>query len=176
MRRRMRRAAWLVAGALGLLGCQSGEKYEVAPYKAVCLGVGTGLCPLGFKEGSMDATAFTDIEGLTFHWGLIQTARISEEKVKDSPPDVPLVHYVVEDILETRRVPPEAQFDLTLSRDFISGTREGGYQLIDSTPVTCATSEVCDTLEQKLTTAALFSLVMGYPDVEGEPLIIKSFR
>jgi hypothetical protein len=68
----------------------------------------------------------------------------------------------------------DARFDLFITRDYLTGNRTSGYSLIDSTRVTCASSAVCDALEQKLGSPDKFRLDMRYPATEGDPLIIQS--
>ena len=172
--KRWKRALGLMAvGVLGLFGCQGGETYSMTPFKVECQGVGPALCLLGLHQETAEGLIFHEgIEGFTFRWGWIQTIRISEIEVKDPPADGSSIRYVVEEVIESRRVPEEAIFTLYIDREYITGTRASGYSLIDSTRVTCATSEVCDALEQKLASPARFELTMDYPAIEGDPLII----
>src|SRR5687767_10141085 len=107
-------------------------------------------------------------------WGTIQTVRVSQHEVKDPPQDGSSIRYVLEEVIEARKVPEDARFDLFITRDYLTGNRTSGYSLIDSTRVTCASSAVCDALEQKLGSPDKFRLDMRYPATEGAPLIIQS--
>jgi hypothetical protein len=169
--------AWglMVLAAVGLFGCQEeGELYEVVPFKTECLGEGARLCMLGLQDGKDVGTFFEEIEGFTFRWGTIQKVRVSKHEVVDPPQDASSIRYVLEEVIETRQVPEDARFSLYITRDYLTGNRMSGYSLIDSTRVTCASSAVCDALEQKLSSPNKFVLNMRYPAIEGDPLIIQS--
>ncbi|WP_224240803.1 DUF4377 domain-containing protein [Hyalangium gracile] len=175
MKRWMRALGLLALGAAGLFGCQDGgEEYLVSPFKATCEGVGPQTCLIGIREDTGEGTLFYEgIEGFTFRWGMLQTIRLSKVEVKDPPEDGSSVRYVLEELIESKPVPEEAIFTLMVNRNYLKGTRTSGYSLIDGTPMTCASSAVCDALEQKLgSETSPFQLYMDYPVVEGDPLII----
>lgn len=175
MQRWMGAWGWMVLAAMGLVGCQEeGEQYEIVPFKTACLGEGAQLCLLGLQPGKEVGTFFEEIAGFTFRWGTIQTVRVSKQEVKDPPSDASSIRYILEEVIETRQVPEDARFGLFINRDYITGNRTSGYSLIDSTRVTCASSEVCNALEQKLGSPDKFELDMRYPAIEGDPLIIQS--
>jgi hypothetical protein len=175
--RRWKRVWGLMAmAAVGLLGCHDDDRetYSILPFKAGCHAGGPWFCLQGIQPETGAGALFKEIEGFTFRWGTRQTVRISQQEVTDPAPDALSVRYVVEEVVETERMPADASFDLYISRDYLTGNRTSGYSLIDSTRVTCATSAVCAELEQRLTSSEKFELDMTYPDTEGDPLIIRS--
>ena len=175
MQRGMGALGLMVLAAVGLFGCQEeGEQYEVVPFKTECQGEGPRLCLLGLQPDQTVGTFFDEIEGFMFRWGTIQTVRVSQHEVKDPPQDGSSIRYVLEEVIETRKVPEDARFSLFINRDYLTGNRTSGYSLIDSTRVTCASSALCDALEEKLGSPEKFELSMSYPAIEGDPLIIQS--
>jgi hypothetical protein len=160
--------------AVGLVGCQEeGEQYEIVPFKTACQGEGIRLCLLGLQPEQTVGTFFEEIEGFTFRWGTIQKVRVSQQEVKDPPQDGSSIRYILEEIIETRQVPEDARIVMYISRDYLTGNRTSGYSLIDSTRLTCASSAVCDALEQKLGSPGKFEMTLRYPSTEGDPLIIE---
>jgi hypothetical protein len=176
MQRWKRALGLMVLAAVGLFGCQEeGTTYTVVPFKTACERGGPELCLLGLQDGKEVGTFFgaNEIAGFTFHWGTVQTVRVSQYEVKDPPQDASSIRYVLEEVIKSEPVPEDATIHLFINRDYLTGNRTSGYALIDSTRVTCATSAVCDELEQRLTNAEKFSLLMSYPSTEGDPLIIR---
>ncbi|WP_224363275.1 DUF4377 domain-containing protein [Hyalangium versicolor] len=176
--RPFKRIGFLVAGVvLGLAGCgESGVEYGISPAKLACQGVGPGFCPIGVNRETGERTIFHEIEGLEFSWGVIQRVRISEHEVKNPPADGSSIRYVVEEVLETQHAPFDAVVDLGMNREYLTGTRASGYALIDSTPLKCGTSAVCDKLEQKMGSTEEFTLSLEYPTAAGDPLLLRDIR
>jgi hypothetical protein len=180
-------AALLALAVAGSNACtespsESRKVVEIDHYAEPCVGGETQmLCLRGRTPGSQDYVwEYDAVEGFTWRWGHRYTIEEAVTVFPGAPPaDGTNVRAQLVKILKDEPVPAGTTFDLITYfvgpgwAEFVASPADGGGRLLDGTPFTCASPELCAELARRLAGHETLRLTFGYAP-ELLPLVLTA--
>jgi len=163
----------VVLAGCGLLDPDSTtRRFEVAPHKATCYGLGPTLCLQVRAPG--DSTyqfLYETPDGFDFVWGAEMVILVEETEVENPPMDGSSIRRRLLEIEDVRPLPEDAEFELDVPAEVVQPDGGGGFLLFGGLEsLQCGAAGACDALN---TTVApnWVRLTLRYPESRGGPLI-----
>ena len=122
-------------------------------YRVPCTGVGNQLCYLVKKDNASDwEFLYEGIDGFTYEWGKVYELQVEEVKIKKPAADQSPVSYKLIKIVSTKDVPENEVFQLVVKDSEMTAIqkKDSGMSLLGQYPVRCDKPELCNELEQRL--------------------------
>ena len=145
-------------------------RYEIRPYKEPCQREPRDFCLVGDDGSGIAQRMYSDIEGLPFRWGWIQTAEIQADRIEDTPGGQQRYEYKLLQLISETRMPAGSQFEINVDVNDITVSDSCEFQLLDESGFRAPDPVICTKLNSGLQGGLPLRAVFAFTSDDKSPI------